>query len=257
MLNILMLDQAYISYTVALKRYLPRFLFGIEPLEVQVGHSKFLVEPRSSDLFTIYEIFYDQGYLPSLPNLPQEMHTVVDFGANIGVFSVWAAHCFHPRRVIAVEMMPGCFQRLRRNIALNALEGTIEAVQGAIFDRSGEVGIRQITGSVFYAIAPQRITHTVPSFSFKDFLCTNQIEQIDFLKIDIEGAEKYLLTAENGDLFRERVRYMVLETHTLNDFRIEQAVAYLSGLGFRLALSRTPFVLDRNFIINAANPACS
>jgi hypothetical protein len=74
------------------------------------------------------------------------------------------------------------------------------------------------------------------------------------LKIDIEGAEKYLLTEENAPLFQRRVGYILLETHSLNDFRVEQAVAYLSGLGFRLAMTRTPYILDRNYIIDACNP---
>jgi hypothetical protein len=36
-----------------------------------------------------YEIFSDQGYLPKLPNIPPEVETMVDFGANIGVFSIY------------------------------------------------------------------------------------------------------------------------------------------------------------------------
>lgn len=254
MLNILFLDHKYISYTLDLKQYLPRFLFGLKPFLISIGNSKFYITPRSTDLFTIYEIFSDRGYLPKLPNYPRDLETVVDFGANIGVFSVWVAQTFHPRSVIAVEMEPDCYHRLTEAIALNQLEDTIHPFQAAIFNQSGTVATKKIPGSTFFTIAPQKSTHQVRSFSFQDFLTHTGIDRIDLLKIDIEGAEKYLLTDVNAELFQHRVRYILLETHSLNDFRTEQAVAYLSRLGFHLAMTRTPYVLDRNYIIDAFNP---
>jgi hypothetical protein len=79
------------------------------------------------------------------------------------------------------------------------------------------------------------------------------LNRIDLLKIDIEGAEKYLLTGENAGLFQEKIRYILVETHALNDFHVEHVVNYLSGLGFRILMTRTPYVLDRNYIIDAYN----
>jgi FkbM family methyltransferase len=254
MLNILFLDQKYIAYTLDLRRYLLKFLFASHPFSLQMGQAKFLIEPRSTDLFTIYEIYRDLGYLPKLTNMPLNPKTVVDFGANIGVFSIWAFQTFHPQKVFAVEMEVHCFRRLVDNIALNGLTGSVEPIQAAIFDHSGAVSAKKIPGSTFYALAPHANGSMVNSFSFRDFLDITRLDQIDLLKIDIEGAEKYLLTEENASLFQHRVRYILLETHSLNDFRTEQAVAYLSSLGFRLAMTRTPYVLDRNYIIDAYNP---
>ena len=254
MLNLLLLDQKYIAYTLDIKRYLLKFLFSRKPFPLQIGEAVFMIEPRSSDLFTIYEIFFDRGYLPKLPKFPKIVDTVVDLGANIGVFSVWASSVFRPKAVVAVEMEPACYNQLVENIALNHLEDTVRPFQGAIFSHSGAVGTRKIPGSNFYEVAPQKSTHRVKSFSFKDFLNMTHLDRVDLLKIDIEGAEKYLLTEENASLFKRCVRYILLETHSLNDFKSEQAAAYLGSLGFRLALTRTPYKWDRNYIIDACNP---
>jgi FkbM family methyltransferase len=255
MLHLLLLDQKYITYTFNLKRYLFKFLFAREPFPIHIGNAIFQIEPRSSDLFTIYEIFSEQGYLPKLQKFPLETETVVDFGANIGVFSIWASLAFNPKLVIATEMEPLCYQRLVENIALNHLEETVRPFQAAIFSRSGTVGMRKVPGSNFYEVSPQNGNQRVRSFSFEDFLNYNCLERIELLKIDIEGAEKYLLTEENASLFQERVGYMMLETHSLNDFRTEHALSYLRGLGFHLKKTRTPYILDRNYIIDACNPA--
>ena len=255
MLNILTLDRKYIAYTLNLRRYLFKFLFTRKLFPVQIGNSKFLVEPWSSDLFTIYEVYADGGYLMKLKEAATDIQTVVDFGANIGVFSVWVSQMYRPGKVVAVEMESGCYDRLVENISLNKLEGIIQPLQAAIFSQTGFVGVRKIPWSVFYEVSPDRADHRVRAFSFIDFLDFAGLERVDLLKIDIEGAEKYLLTEPNTRLFQERVRYILLETHSLNDFRAEQAVTYLSGLGFSLAMTPTPYVLDHNFIVDAWNPA--
>ncbi len=255
MLNILTLDQKYISYTLALKRYLAKFLFSGKPFPIHLGATKILVKPRSSDLFTIYEIYTDRGYLPKITHTLGEIRTVVDFGANIGVFSIWAADLYKPKIIYAVEMEPVPYGRLLENIALNQMQDTICPIQAAIYCSSGPVWARKVPGSEFYRLMPGRRSHHVQALSFADFFKTTGLEQVDMLKVDIEGAEKYLLTPENARLFKERVRYVVLETHTLNEFRAEHGVAYFQQLGFELAMTPTPYVIDRNFIIDAYNPA--
>lgn len=254
MLNLLSLDRKYIAYTLNLRQYLPRFLFALKPFPIRIGGAIFQVEPRSSDLFTLYEIFSYRGYMPRLIENPNDLETVVDFGANMGAFSIWAHLTFHPKSVIAVEMENHCYHRLVKNIALNHLEESVRPIQTAIFSKSGTVGTKKIPGSTFYTVAPQSAINLVRSFSFEDFLGFTGLERIDLLKIDIEGAEKYLLTEENVPLFQQRVGYILLETHSLNDFCTEQAVDYLNGLGFCLAMTRTPYILDGNYIIDACNP---
>ena len=255
MLQILALDRKYIAYIFSLKKYLLKFLFNRKPFPLRIGEATFLIEPGSSDLYTIYEICYDRGYEPKQQPFPHHFRTVVDFGANIGVFSVWAAQAFHPETLVAVEMEPACFRQLSANICLNGLESVIRPIQAAIYEHTGQVATRRRIGFSFHELLPHGTCNCVQSFSFADFLQRTGLETIDLLKIDIEGAEKYLLTAENACLFRDRVKYILLETHSLNGFDVNHCTAYLRDLGFQLVLTPTPYVIDKNFIIDALNPA--
>jgi len=255
MLQILALDRKYIAYTYSLKKYLLKFFFNRKPFPLRFGEATFLIEPGSSDLFTIYEIFYDLGYVPRQQQPPYQFRTVVDFGANIGVFSVWAAQVFHPETLVAVEMEPACYRQLTANIRLNDLESIIRPLQAAIYEHSGQVATRRRVGYSFHELLPHGVRNYVQSLSFADFLQHTGLEIIDLLKVDIEGAEKYLLIPENARLFQERVKYIFLETHSLNDFNTGHCVAYLRDLGFHLVLTPTPYVIDKNFIIDALNPA--
>jgi FkbM family methyltransferase len=253
MLQILTLDRKYIAYTFSLKKYLLKFLFNRKPFPLQIGEATFLIEPGSSDLYTIYEICYDRGYVPRQQPPSYHYRTVVDFGANIGVFSVWAAQAFHPETLVAVEMEPACYRQLNANIHLNSLESVIHPIQAAIYKHSGPVATRRRVGYSFHELMPHGARNCVQSFSFADFLQHTGLETIDLLKIDIEGAEKYLLTSENASLFRERVKYILMETHSLNGFDASHCAAYLRDLGFQLVLTPTPYVIDKNFIIDALN----
>lgn len=255
MLNILCLDWKYISFTYDLRRYILPFLFSLRSFLVDVGGERIWVKPRSSDLFTIYEIYRDGGYSPKLPYTPGDVKTIVDVGANIGVFSLWASRFFPAKKIYAVEMEDSNYEQLLANITVNALEETIIPVQAAIFSESGSVGIRRMGGLGFHMVNVQEKTHTVKALSLADFLSSTGIETIDLLKIDIEGGEKYLMTPENEEIFRKRVGYVFLESHDVNDFRTEHGVEYLRKLGFEITLTPTPYVIDRNSIIDARNPA--
>lgn len=256
MLNILFLDWEYISFTYDFRRYILPYLFALREFTVEISGHQILVKPRSSDLFTIYEIYRDRGYLPKLQYTPTDIETVVDFGANIGVFSLWAHHIFAPKKIYAVEMEASNYKQLLANISINALEATIQPVQAAIFNESGSVGIRRMEWlGGFHMLNLDEKLNTVKALSLADFLAMTNIEMIDLLKIDIEGAEKYLLTPENEAVFRDKVRYVFLETHSVNDFRTEHGVEYFQRLGFEISLAPTPYVLDKNHIIDARNPA--
>jgi FkbM family methyltransferase len=185
MLNILLGDQKYIAYTVELKQYLGKFLFTRDLFPIRIGAAELMIKPRSSDLFTIYEIFSDRCYFPKMMEYCRDIRTVVDFGANIGAFSVWASHIFKPATVIAVEMEPACYQQLLKNISVNQLNHVIHPMQAAIFNRSGVIVEKKIPGSNFYYVLPSGKGRAVKAISLKEFMERSALERIDLLKIDI------------------------------------------------------------------------
>jgi FkbM family methyltransferase len=254
-LNILFLDWKYIAFLYDFRQYILPYLFSLRPLLVNIGDDQIWVKPNSSDWFTIYEIYRDGGYAPKLEYTPSDIKTIVDVGANIGVFSLWASRFFRAKKIYAVEMEDLNYKQLVENISVNGLEEIITPVQAAIFNQTGSVGIRRMAGVGFHMINENEKNNHVKALSLADFLTSTGIETIDLLKIDIEGGEKYVMTPENEEIFRTRVGYVFLETHSVNNFRTEHGVAYLRKLGFEITLTQTPYVVDRNYIIDARNPA--
>ena len=124
--------------------------------------------------------------------------TILDIGANVGSFALWAAlrwpgssiHCFEPN--------PGTFAYLKRNTAANArIDCTNAAVfpggetKAKFFSRfagDGEAGLLSYAGDTFRE-AVLDATYEV------DVVAPSALPKADIVKLDIEGGEAAVLAA--------------------------------------------------------------
>jgi len=128
--------------------------------------------------------------------LAQQAKTVIDIGANTGLFALLAAKANPDCRVWAFEPVPFIFDMLQKNIALNGLTN-LKPVPVAISDNIGE--------TIFY------ITHTsvgvptdssscagfrsdveeirLPTTTLDEFVKQQSLSSVDLVKIDAEATE--------------------------------------------------------------------
>ncbi len=182
----------------------------------------------------IHAIFFQKIYNPHY--LPIEKDDiVVDIGANIGVFTVWAA--FKTRNTVyAYEPFPDNYEALEQNIRANGLNN-IMPHRLAVSDKSG-------TELIFYSgksqhhhlkkVAPGATDKylEVSSIVLRDIMDNNHIDRIDFLKLDCEGSEGIILRSTSEDYLR-RIRKIAMEFHNhLSEFAHDQIQNLLEGAGF-------------------------
>lgn len=163
----------------------------------------------------VYGIFFMQMYNPSY--LPIEQNDiVVDIGANIGVFTLYAASITH-NAVHAFEPFPSNFEALQQNIRANGLHN-ITPHRLAVSDQSRtevfvDCGVSQ--GHRLEKVFPRYPGEEyleVPTITLQDFMDNNHLEQIDFLKMDCEGSEGLILQSTSKD-YLQRIRKISLEFH--------------------------------------------
>ena len=126
--------------------------------------------------------------------------TVVDVGANFGWYSTLFAKLAGPTgRVFAFEPVPSTYDRLTDNLERNGLSHNVTAVRSAVGEQPGEVDV-YVFGDLSHSCASlspldQDNFKTVqaPIVNLDDFLCEQQIAQVDFLKCDVEGSELAVL----------------------------------------------------------------
>jgi FkbM family methyltransferase len=140
---------------------------------------------------------------------------ILDCGSNIGMSILYFRHVYPQARIIGFEPDPAIFPYLHENIARNGLND-VRLVQAALSGRKGTFTFYSDGkyGSYLAEHAPGNIPegwtkYKVPCVRLRDYLT----ERVDFLKMNIEGAEWEVL-ADSGDQLRQ-VQEMVIEYHHL------------------------------------------
>jgi FkbM family methyltransferase len=118
--------------------------------------------------------------------------TFIDLGANVGVFSVYAAKAVGPQGcVLAIEPSPAMLERLRFNVRANGFRN-VRIAPVAVGETRGEATFHTLPGahgkSSLHAMPGSR-SLTVPVESLLQILSAHGIEKIDAMKADIEGFE--------------------------------------------------------------------
>lgn len=206
----------------------------------------------------IYLGLYERRELALLRKYVQPGWTCVDVGANVGFYAVHLAKMVGGGVVLAFEPAPENFPKLTRNVELNRLTNCT-CFQQALSSRSGtlEFGTSPQMNSGWGRVGGfegQGKTIHVQAVTLDEVLDEHAIEQVDFLKVDIEGHETQFLQGAEGALRGGRVRRMMIEYSgfALESQGIELAdyLTLLRGYGFvpvELNLDRVGAALNGNY----------
>lgn len=144
-------------------------------------------------------------------------HGFVDVGARIGAHAVPMTRLVGPSGAgLAIEANPGTVPRLQAALAAPGVpQGITEVLQAAALDRAGEVafhprppgqdGMSSVLADPHCPGdpgAPDAVT--VPCTTLDAALAAHPLPRVDFLKIDVEGAEYAVLRGATGLLARHR-----------------------------------------------------
>ena len=190
------------------------------------GGLRILLSGHPHDIITVFVVFIRRDYGVIAPG-----SVVVDVGANIGVFALWAAHC-GARRVLAFEPSAGTFAVLQRNIEENDLANVVAAYRDAVYDSDGAQVPFARNGTMYSAIddGQEGERDLVPTVTLNTIV-QRAGGHVDLVKLDCEGAEYAAIEA--ADL--AGVDEVKLEYHR---GRADQLIAWFEHRSFRVSLWR-------------------
>lgn len=175
--------------------------------------------------------------------LPGQVHgTFVDIGANDGI--TFSNTFFLEKRGwsgIAVEPIPAVYEKLARNRQCTTIHGCVAKTTGKGVFRA-ITGYSEMLSGLLNEYDPRHKSRIerelglhggeyrdieVDCFSFADVVASQNLTEIDFLNIDVEGAEFNVLSGI--DFSRTEIHVVCIENSYL-DYRIPKL---LIGNGFR------------------------
>lgn len=199
-----------------------------------VTKSGIILSVADKDGFAILnEIFCDKVYTKH--RSIRQGDTVIDIGANLGAFSVFAGASAKDVRVFSFEPMPDNYKRLLKNIRQNGLEEQIKAFETAVAGDTN--GRRLFLGDAHghNTTNPEREnlafdsseskTCDVASTTLTKILKENNLNKNIFVKMDCEGAE-YEIVKNVSDEDLLKIDYLSLEYHDGPE-RLEKRFAHL------------------------------
>ncbi len=207
--------------------------------------------PGTSDTELMYKILLKSEEKAEY-RIPKEIapKIIFDIGANIGMATLYYAQQFPDAIIHAFEPIPDNYALLRKNTQNHANIKTYNCALGA-YDGSIEMFASDSSlnngGFSFYETGSDiNCKIQVDVKSVASVLSEQNIQHIDLLKIDTEGAEYEIIHAINPRILKS-IKWIIGELHGEKDFEL---LAYLSqwfDIDTRKTLQR------RLFMFNACN----
>ena len=189
-----------------------------------------------NDLFWAgYAKNWEKASLAVWRDLCRGAETVLDVGANTGVYALTATALNPGARVIAFEPVQRVCDRLRTNAGLNGNRITVEHV--AVSDRDGMATLHDTdcehvySASLHYEMLGSAYSRSyeVPTIRLDSYCTAHGIGRVDLVKIDVERHEPAVFRGFRRMLEESRPTVLV----EILDAEIGKAVAgQISGLGY-------------------------
>ncbi len=184
-------------------------------LSIKLRNGVVLNSPKEVSLnFLFHEIWIDEFYAPRGYAIKAD-ETIVDIGANIGVFAVWAATRAHNVKVKSYEPFPQNSEYFRSNVKESSLKN-IEFHSVAVADEIGVRTLKVENSWILHSLTDRNADGTgieVECVSLDSIL--SEVKRCDFLKLDCEGGEYEILYAASDDTLN-KVKRIVCEFNVLD-----------------------------------------
>jgi FkbM family methyltransferase len=195
------------------------------PVELRLrplGGASVWVRPNASDTIVIWDTFVRRFEDPPERISPG---TILDLGANIGITTAYLATRYPEAQIVAVELDSANASLCRRNVASWADRCAV--VEAAVWHEDGRLSYAPgAVGREYDAAVSPEGSEQADAISLNTLVGG---DGIDYVKMDIEGAEENVLRTNTE--WADRVRSIKVEVH--NQYTLQDCLADLIRLGFR------------------------
>jgi FkbM family methyltransferase len=195
---------------------------------------------------------------------PKEGDVVIDVGAHIGKYTILASKMVGSAgKVIAIEAHPANYDILNKNIVLNKLSNVV-TLNYAVHSKEDIVKLYEAAPAheegftIYNTIMSDRETVNnqkyieVKANTLDSLMLANGINQVNWIKVDVEGAEFEVLKGSTSVLSSSKDISILLEVHNVGDKKktfYEPIMTLLRSNNFRIFFERIHESGERHIIV--------
>ena len=180
---------------------------------------------------------------------PKPGEVVIDIGAAFGFYTLISSmKVGSTGTVIAIEAQPDTFEMLKRNIKLNKLANVI-ALNYAAYSSEAELKFYSS-----YSLMPERAGTNEHEFTkvkanTLDYILSQLklATEVDWIKIDVEGAEFEVLKGAYNILSKSREIKLLIEIHGKENY--ESIMEFLSLFDFKIEFEKKYCTGDSHILL--------
>jgi len=194
---------------------------------IEVGNQRFWAPAEQSGegsqvlvAYLVAEHNFAASNSPELTVQPGDI--VIDCGAHVGVFTKKALQ-LGAEKVVAID--PGALQgeSFRRNLETEIEDGRVVLVPAGVWSEPGSMTLYMVTdnsgmGSLIEHPGTKQVE--VPVTTIDILVEELRLPRVDFIKMDIEGAEREALAGARSTMERFRPRLMIDSYHRPDDMTV-------------------------------------
>jgi len=177
------------------------------------------------------EIYRDQVYESKLAG--KKDLVMADFGTNIGLWTFYAYD--KASKIYSLEPAKEHFECFVTMLANNDMMDKVVPIQKAISNENGKAKFFHNANTTMYSLneaVSQGEFEEVETITFDKFFKENKIKYLDFLKVDIEGAEAQLFGDDGFDKVKDKIDIIMGEFHAWTNINPKQFENYFRDRGF-------------------------
>jgi FkbM family methyltransferase len=188
--------------------------------------------------------------------LPKQGDIVVDIGAHMGRYTIIGSKRVGAQgRVVAIEAHPENFEMLNRNIKLNQLTNVIP-LNYAVYSKETKIKLylpEVESGYTIYNTIMSNRARTEDKFvevnaNTLDYILQSKgITYVNWIKIDVEGAEFEVLKGASNVLSKSKDIALLIEVHGLDNYR--PILEFVSSYNFKIEFEKSNKTGDWRHIV--------
>ena len=219
-------------------------------MKLRNGASVYIRNIFGSDFHTTLAVAGRDDYGLKSMNLPKDA-TIIDVGGNIGTFTLTAKALFPESKIYTFEPEHANFKALTENIRRNKSTNVYpqnEAISTEVGTLTLHVNSKE-TGShsVIQGHTKDTEAQEITTTTLENVVRDHDIERIDLLKMDIEGAEYEIFFQMPKEILL-KIQRITLEIHQHPKYSVSDLTSFFKGHGFTIrpsATSKRVFICER------------